>query len=198
MCRYPSIEIAMEQLLQPDTFLDGVAVDTLAAGLIKNALGGNVIRQSGRVEAEVTYGIILRQDIGNLPANTGELNLPPTTLAQCIDLLVRTGPFKYSILPELRTYADYLAFPNNADLMDQNLQADVGYNAMVQAAYILPLSTLGFLLFVFYFNRSWDKHVFQRSVSGHTFMSQDALPVATTLPPTAHNVPDDDFEDYSP
>jgi hypothetical protein len=159
-------------------FLNAVAVDTLAAGLITNTLGDSVVRISGRIEDHVTYGIVLHRRVAELPSSFADM-----TLSQCLGSLVRTGPMKFDALTFFRPYAVNLQFAENADVSNMQEQADVAYTAMVQAAIILPLSTFGFLLCVFYFNRSWDRRIVR---TGTTFDSR-TLPSASRLPPMARN-----------
>ncbi len=149
---FPNIELAMSALLDPSTPLNAVAVDTLAAGLITNSLGANAVRQSGKIDDQITYGFLVSASASMLPSA-----LPNLNLAECLGTLVHAGPFQLSALPYFRQYAAVLQFSQNADLVDRTQQEDVARNAMIQAAYILPLSTLGFLLFAFYFNRGWDR-----------------------------------------
>lgn len=150
----------MSELLRAGTSLAAVAVDTLAAGLITNSLGASVVRQSGKIDDHVTYGFLFTAAAAQLPAQVAGNPNPngQMQLAQCLDALVRTGPMKYSKLTYFRQYASELAFSQNSDLVDRQEQEDVARAAMVQSAYILPLSTLGFLLFAFYFDRSWDRY----------------------------------------
>lgn len=192
---YSSIEQAMFALIKGDvTGLSAVAVDTLAAGLITNTLGDSVVRMSGKIDDPVTYGIVMRRAIAEQPSIVGTLNL-----AQCLDTLIRTGPMKFSQLTYFRPYAASLEFAENADIENKQEQEDVAYTAMVQAAAILPLSTLGFLLFVFYFNRSWDKRRTAEHPQGAS-VDFKQLPSASRLPPMIRRTTSDgdDEDDCEP
>jgi hypothetical protein len=178
---FPNIENAMAQILQDDTYLSAIAVDTLAAGLIKNTLGASVVRQSGRIEDPLTYGFIMNTATATLPAHpNGALTNSGMNLAQCLDTLIRTGPFAFSDLTYFRPYAADFQFSDNADLVDKREQQEVAFNAMVQAAYILPLSTLGFLLAVFYFDRGWDRKYKNAKADAN---GRIPMPSASRLPP---------------
>ncbi len=155
--RYDSIELGMRDLKDPNHPLTAFAVDTLASAVIYNTLGGDTIRPSGTISDPIIYGFVLNEQLARRPARL--LQTPVNmSLVSCMDTLIRSGPIHYSRLIYFRGLDTYLQFSVNEDLRDQEIQKQVGYDAMVQASFAMPITVVGVLFAAYIADLFWRRH----------------------------------------
>jgi hypothetical protein len=147
----------MQALVDPNNDVSAFAVDTLASAVIYNTLGTRAVRPSGTISDPIIYGFVFDSVVANRPVTlTG--SIVNMTLVACMDTLIRSGPLHYSRLIYFRGLDTYLQFAVNEDLRDEEEQVTVAHNAMVTAAYALPITAVGVLLVAFGLDFYWRHH----------------------------------------
>jgi hypothetical protein len=144
----------MVDLRNNDSPLQAFAVDLLAGAVIFNTMGADNIRPSGTINDPIIYGIVLDEGTATLPATLANTSVR-MTLSACMDTLIRAGPIHYSDLMYFRGLDSYLQFSVNENMRDQELQQQVGLDAMEQASYMLPVVTMAVVAGAYLLDRFW-------------------------------------------